>query len=297
MSSVVVADKLIESIEELGYHRPRKDQCDICISNRNKPSNLQNDNEFKAHIDRKEEAKNSMQYDDERSKTDPTFLSASIDLQKVLSFPSAEASVLYYKRKLNLYNFKLYLSSKNDAKGNEAYCFVWSEGDGKRGTDEIGTCLSKWAANLHEHIQHVTLYSDCRGGQNSNIHIAFLLLYITQRTHIKSISINYLESGRTQMARDSIHSSIESEKKGGDVYSRMQWIHIIKNARRKNPYSVINLSSKDFLSVKELCEIITNRKFDTQGRVVNWMKIKTLKACENDPSTLYYGYRYYEEFE
>ncbi len=58
----------------------------------------------------------------------------TFDLQSVLQIPFGDASPLYYKRKLCLYNLTLYQSKLQ----NDAYCFLWNETDGKRGSSEIG---------------------------------------------------------------------------------------------------------------------------------------------------------------
>ena len=58
------------------------------------------------------------------------------DFQKVLSTPKTEASYLYYKRKLSVYNFTIY-----DVVRHGAVCYVWSDNDAKKGSNEDSSCL------------------------------------------------------------------------------------------------------------------------------------------------------------
>lgn len=78
-----------------------------------------------------------------------------------------------------------------------------------------------------------------------------MLHYITQSVqNISSIELKFLESGHTQMEVDSMHSVIEKEKKGRTVFSPNEWVTLVRNARRKNPYHVKELKFTDFFDVK-----------------------------------------------
>lgn len=75
---------------------------------------------------------------------------ACFDFQKVLSAPHTEASCLYYKRKLAIYNFT-------------------TENDAKRGSDEVSTCVLNYIERkVNQGIKEFWLYSDNCGGQNRN---------------------------------------------------------------------------------------------------------------------------------
>ena len=67
---------------------------------------------------------------------------------------------------------------------NAAFCYCWTELDGKRRSYEIGTCLNNYLTQLPKEVSEVTLYSDTRGGQNRNQHVAALLLHAVQSTFI-----------------------------------------------------------------------------------------------------------------
>lgn len=80
-----------------------------------------------------------------------TFRTISFDLQAILSLPFAGDNQLYYRRKLNVYNFTIFDSFKNDG-----YCYFWDECNGKKGSAEVGSCLIKYLTQLPESVSHVT---------------------------------------------------------------------------------------------------------------------------------------------
>jgi len=55
-------------------------------------------------------------------------------LQSTLQIPSSDVSLMYYSRKLNMYNLTVYESSSP----HNAFCFTWAEINSKRGSNEIG---------------------------------------------------------------------------------------------------------------------------------------------------------------
>lgn len=89
-------------------------------------------------------------------------LVACYDLQAVLQTPCGDISVLYYKRKLNCYNFTVYNTTKK-----HGMCYFWNESVAKRGVNEIGSCILMY---IREYSvgKNVVFYSDNCCGQNKN---------------------------------------------------------------------------------------------------------------------------------
>ena len=110
-----------------------------------------------------------------------TFVSATFDLQSVLQMPSSDVSLLYYSRKLCVYNLRF----DSSAPPNEAHCYCWSEVEGGRGSNEIGTCLFQWLSQLPPSVKEVSFYSDTCGGQNRNQNVAALLMYAVQNLKLR----------------------------------------------------------------------------------------------------------------
>lgn len=160
------------------------------------------------------------------------------DLQAVLQTSAGDIAAFYYKSKLSVFNFTVY-----DVASKEAHCFVWSELDGNRGVNEIGSCILKYIVNKYDSENHklpLIMFSDNCAGQQKNQFIAALLIFLTQRLKIPTISLNFLVVGHTQNENDHVHSLIEKQKKlalrSGPVYVPAQWVGIIKSSKKMHHF-------------------------------------------------------------
>lgn len=89
-------------------------------------------------------------------------------LQAVMPCAQGEVSSFYYISKVNLLNLTITeLGTKNTT------CFVWHEGKGARGVNEIGSCVFMYLESLNEKATvdfDVVFYSDnCCGSQKTNL--------------------------------------------------------------------------------------------------------------------------------
>lgn len=281
----------------LSFFKPKKDQCLQC-STYQKSDNKEKaklEENYKSHIARKNAAYEAKNADKERSKNDPTFCSITCDLQSVLHIPCSDVSITYYLRKLNLYNFTIYEAEPP----NNAYCYFWTETNGKRGSCEIGTCLGIYIDSLPSNVEHVTIFSDTCGGQNRNIQVAaFLLHLVAVHPTLKTIEQKFLESGHSFMEADSMHSAIESRRKNLEICSPHEWENVFRSARKKNPYKTKELTYKDFLDLKTLAHTtINNSRMNQARQKVNWLKIKCLKYEKQNIDVISYRYDYNEEYK
>ncbi|CAG9822128.1 unnamed protein product [Phaedon cochleariae] len=274
--------------------RPKKDQRSIC-ANYLKEKSADLEENYQAHIRRRDEANAAKKSDKERAMTDNNFVSVTFDLQSILQIPSSDVSLMYYSRKLCAYNLTIY-----EAASQEAHCYTWIEINGQRGSSEIGTCLVKWIQNLPQNITELNLFSDTCSGQNRNQYIAALFVFLVQNSSLNIIEHNFLESGHSCMEIDSMHSAIENAKRNVPVYTMHDWLNIFRMARsnrgrnkRSPPYNVHELKYKDFLDLKKLASrTFKNRSIDESGNRVNWLKIKSMRYEKNLPQYVLFKYNY-----
>ncbi|ESO94884.1 hypothetical protein LOTGIDRAFT_175323 [Lottia gigantea] len=115
----------------LSFFHPKKDQCMKCSKHEilTGIDNVNFEEEYQAHLQRSKEAQAAKSSDKLRATKDSNFISASFDLQSVLHLPNTNASLLYYSRKLSLYNLCIY----NAAKPNDAFCYCWNQVQAGRG--------------------------------------------------------------------------------------------------------------------------------------------------------------------
>uniref|UniRef100_A0A915IXQ7 Uncharacterized protein n=1 Tax=Romanomermis culicivorax TaxID=13658 RepID=A0A915IXQ7_ROMCU len=125
------------------FHTPKKDQCSTCAAFVNKEQAgkatdvVRKDHE--QHLQRKNESRACRANDIKTAAESEHVIVATMDLQSVLQIPHSAESQFYYQRKICIYNMTFFVESSRDA-----YCFVWSEIDGKRGCCEIGTAIKKF---------------------------------------------------------------------------------------------------------------------------------------------------------
>lgn len=275
----------------LAFHKPKKDTCKICekfkLSSPEEKKKLELN--YQKHIEAKNLARQSKAADKEKSRNNPSFQCFTFDLEAVLYSPSLKVGIWYYARKFATYNFTLH-----DSASGKGYCYVWFEINGKRGADEIGTAIFKHLSSLPPETKEVVFYSDSCGGQNRNRYIASLLLYAVKTLeNLKSIQLNFLETGHTQMEVDSMHSCIERAKKKGLIFSPEEYFTIIRMASRNQPYEVYTMTYKDIYDLKAL------KKNLIQGRLstVSWLKIKQVRVEKENPNVIFVKTSYDPEEE
>lgn len=271
------------------FHSPKKDQCLVCskFNNANAEEKVLLQDSYDFHQKQKNLSRVSKQADKNDSDINNALKVFTFDLQKVLSTPCAEISTLYYSRKFSTYNLTFY-----DLSTKDGFCYVWNENEGGRGSDEIGSILINFLNSLETfvNVKEVTFYCDCCSGQNRNQYIASLLLHALKNSNLETINIKFLVSGHTQMEVDSMHSAIECSKKGLTVFSPPEWLSIIRNARKDQPYFIKEINHKSFYDLKKLKNdrIEGDFKSNANNKKVEWLKIRWLQFRKSKPNTIYY---------
>lgn len=227
---------------KIGFFKSKKDQCTKCnvyesLTTEQKSGEAKQ--EYDNHIKRKEQARDHKMKDKIKAGNDKSFHTVSFELQQVLQSPVTNDSILYYKRKLAVYNFTIYDHSSKDGA-----CYVWHEGEAKRGSAEMASCLFHYMEHLHESVKHISLYSDTCGGQNRNKQIAAMCLLVVKTLPIDVIDHKFMESGHSEMECDSMHSTIEKAAKNVKIQVPRDWHNVILMARQRQPYNVVEMQQQ-----------------------------------------------------
>lgn len=281
---------------QLSFFIPRKDQCTKCNAHDVRSSEWPTDREYEDHVLRKDIISVNKAADKANAVANSKdTLYVTFDLEAILSLPHSEDSVLYYSRKLSMFNFTIHNSQ------NQGICNMWTESEGRKGSNEIGTCLMQYFSSLHPDIKHVIMYSDTCSGQNRNQYIvaALLLCQNTGTAEFLSadiLDLKYLETGHSMMECDSMHSAIERAKKYRKVYSPEEYEMIASLARQKPyPYQVKRMQYSDFFDLHKLAEkCIHMRTKDSEGETVQWLKIKWFRFIKGS-RIVYFKYDVEEE--
>lgn len=188
----------------LAIFKPKKVQCSVCnAAERTKTTDT--DDKHREHIERKNSIKVMKLQDAKAAENNPKMIYGSFVLQAVFTFPFFKDCQIYYKRKLSLFNFTIFDSTK------QGTCFLWDETNWKKGSSEIGTCLLNYISSISPEVEHVVLYVDTCGGQNSN-HIKLACLIFAMNNHkyignnnLKKLDLKFMESGHSYLEVDSMH--------------------------------------------------------------------------------------------
>lgn len=286
--------------KNLGFHRPKKDQCSLCMSFLNGSESEKDDlrMRYTAHIAEKNKVRELKKEHKELAQHDKEVLVATFDLQQVIHLPISKENALFYKRRLANYNLTFY----NIADG-ECECFTWHEGQSKRGSSEIATAVYMALKKYDiEGKKRAYLFCDGCPGQNKNSIIPGMMLYlINNSTNLVELSLKYFESFHGQNEGDSAHSTITTAiKHAGDVFVPSQLIPIFRLARRKRPYSVHPLESEDFFDFKKLSQdlkLLSIRRDSEGNEPVNWTNIMELKVVKENPSTVFYKTSHHDSYK
>lgn len=280
-------DLFREVFKSTGYSfkKPHVDTCKTCDSYAMKikcTTDIAEKNQLTIeHNEHKDMADLAYKYKDadkKKAKEDRTFRVIVFDLQQVLDTPSLTANVSFYKRLLATYNLT---TRECNAEADLTDCYMWHEAIGKRGSEEIASCILAKLESLPSEVTHVVTYSDTCGGQNRNINMACMFsFFVSQSSHVNCLDQKFLLSGHTHLECDVDHARIERAKKTAEVPIMVprDWYQFIRTLRGKKPFHVHEMTQENIMSFSTVVqEHFIRRTVDTDGNKVNWLEIKWLR--------------------
>ena len=270
----------------LSFHQPMKDTCHKCdrfkILLDVSPSR-EVEVQRELHLRKAEKVRAKLSSAKESNSN--AHMCFTFDLQKTLITPSISAGVAYYKRQLATYNFGIHNLANNDAT-----MYMWHEGCASRGASEIGTCLWMFVRNsVQKGVNHITAFCDSCGGQNRNFKIATLMSHCVNSLPLESFTVHYMQSGHSYLPNDADFGVIERAKKASkDVYIPQQWMQVVQQARKQQPFTVVEMKSGDFLDLSATTKQLVNRKKATDGSTVKWLNIQSICFSKDAPQVMKY---------
>lgn len=278
--------KIFSEEFNISFFKPKKDLCDLCHAYENSTTEEKEklEKEYSLHRENRTKARKAKDEDKERALTDQHFIAATFDLQKALPVPKSDVGLAYYKLKLQTYNFSIFNLGTNDGT-----CYMWHEGLARRGCSEVGSCLIIFIEDhLKKGIKEFSFYSDNCSGQNRNKFLFSLYNYLAQKHQI-TIRHTFLERGHTQMEGDSMHSVIEKAAKHVPIYIPQQWYTLVRTAKRRQPYTVVEISQDDIVDLKHLLQSTSiNWEKDDEGEKVYLNKIRIVQTNYQFPHIIFF---------
>ncbi|GFR82956.1 tRNA uridine 5-carboxymethylaminomethyl modification enzyme MnmG [Elysia marginata] len=100
--------RIFDTEFNLGFHWPKKDQCETCISYAfNKDSLTEEDKlKYEKHIQNKNTARDIK--NEVKADKSPHNTSCAFDLQQILLCPHGQSSSYFYKKRLGVYDLTIY---------------------------------------------------------------------------------------------------------------------------------------------------------------------------------------------
>ena len=147
----------------------------------------------------------------------------------------------------------------------------------------------KSANEIQTNATKLITYSDACGGQNRNIYVVHMLLHILSDQYpFTSISHKFMIPGHSHLPNDCDFRQIEMSKKRTHIYVPDDWEKVVVGACHKNTLHVRRM--KQEVPLKDLKKTIVNRKVNTHGEKVEWLKIQWICVCKE--RSLQFQYRY-----
>lgn len=295
----------------LSFRKPKNDTCDKCDkfnliiqASTNEEKKAAASSQYEMHLKLAEASYQEKKKDKENSICNEKYAFVCFDLEKCLPTPYLQNNVSFYKRSLWTFNLTFYSVINQQT---TAACCVWNETIAKRGGEEIASCIRKHLLDLPEQVEEISLFSDSCTGQNRNIYVATMYLHFLAEDlnekpnmRLKVINQKYLQPGHTHMEADTIHATIEKEKKRTALKIDLprDWANLIRSIGRRHPIKVIEMEQKQFISFKTLIsQKYVHRKENINKEKVSWLRIKWLQFRKENPDKVFYKYSFDENEE
>lgn len=260
----------------LGLFQPKKDQCDLCVSQKLNAVSL---DIYEKHIAQKDRAR-AEKVQDKVEALNGKFTLLTADVQSIQLVPFTPASSIYFKQKLVCRNYTICnLVTK------KVVCYVWHECNGGSEANNFASCLLDFLDKelSDQERQEVILFTDGCNAQNRNTILANALQYYVNTKNVL-ITQKFLVKGHTQMECDSVHATIERRKKNRELYAPANFVELIKQSRigSPGPYNVKYVDYNFFINYSDISYYNSIRPGKKAGDpVVN--DIRALRySAEND---------------
>lgn len=211
--------KIFSTNFNLGFGHPLTDACSRCIQLTLKIKS-ETDAVQKSHLMAEKQihkmrAKAFFRLVQEKREDLITFC---FDCEKNLPLPKIPDQSCYYSRQLYLYNFTITVGcSKDTLNKTNTFCYIWTEDEHKKGSNEIASALYHRLVNTNfEEKRVVRLIADGCGGQNKNLTvIAACSFWLLQKApkNIETVELVFPVTGHSFIPPDRVFGNIEKKIK------------------------------------------------------------------------------------
>lgn len=160
---------------------------------------------------------------------------------------------------------------------------MWHEGVGKRGANNVASCIWKYIRHMNEKSKEFHFFTDNCCGQNKNKVLTSMYFHAVKTLNIDRICHYYLEKGHTENEGDSMHSTIETAAKNVNIFSPIQWYTVAGTAKKTGERYTVWEMEGQMTDFRGLAESPGSFKCSQ----LRWTDIKCLKVEKNHPHSLF----------
>lgn len=206
----------------------------------------------------------------EKENSDPNDYSVgalAFDFMQNLSLPKIPVQDTFYLRQFTVNVFCIH-----DIKKNTAKFYVYHEGEGKKGANEVCSFLLDYFTNdLPKTVKKLHLYSDNCAGQNKNHTLSKLLLALVEMNIFDDIEQFFPIRGHSFLPCDRDFSQIKKSLNRFDrLYSMRQIItSILHSSKNTSKFQVKLVSASDIIDFKQWWPLLYKRNpisVETRGK-------------------------------
>ena len=271
-----------------GFGSPRSDTCSLCDS-RDTSETVQTHKQNASLAFEKQKVDRQLA----TANDDTAFI--TFDLQKTLPLPKLSTGISFYLRQLWLYNAGIHMITR---KGQRAFFNIWTEADGKRGCEEIGSCLLAFIEDAGlgsgDRPCHLITWCDSCAGQNKNFFLLCLWQFLILTKNFSAIEQKFPETGHSFLDSDRDFAQVEKlVRKEENIYTVDKYANLMAESQKRNKPSVTYMTGK-FVEIKQLPAKLGlfNNTSNTQGQAVKFRdRVKWIKV------TAFGSYEYRESFD
>ena len=268
----------------LAFGSPRTDTCGRCET-------LSGDI-LVAHKADADSAFNQQKIDRDSARAG-TISYVTFDLQKTLPLPKLSVGEAFYLRQIWLYNLGVHLVQK-EREG--AYFHIWSEGEGRRGVQEVCSALLTFfeLTTIGDGTTTLVAWSDSCAGQNKNFQMIAFWQYLMLTGQFVSIEHKFPIPGHSFLDSDRDFAKIEGEvKRRENIYSMDEYQSLMTSCIRKPQPTVTRLGDKMF----DIKSLIRKLRLVKKTRDVNGNKVDMRDKVRWIRVTQFGRYEYKHSFD
>lgn len=213
--------------------------------------------------------------DCEKAKVDPKYVVLTVDLEQVFFSPELKNSSSFYLKKLSNYNLGIH-----DSHQDTAEMFLWNETIGKRGSNDVSSCLYNYCTSKFTPLQpdeerELIVWVDRCRGQNNNFFLLFCMITLVWSNYFTNVNQKFFVTGHSFNDCDRDFGMIEKEHRKNPVIVPNDLESIIQNARVEKSFDVKWMDQKEFKDFKYQSSLI-RRPITLKVTKCHWISYRSI---------------------